>query len=182
MVHRDLKPGNMVFTADGTVQVLDFGLAKAMSDERPRAAGARSRTGGCMGTPAYMSPEQAKGAKVDKRADIWAFGCVLFEMLTGRPAFAGETVRRDAGGGAARTAGLGDASCGYAPGCAAGPDPCLQKDPKQRVRDIGDVKMALTGVFTSDAVARSQRWPRRSRVPLASCRTGPRCADRSEFS
>ena len=104
IVHRDLKPANIVCKARSTVgdacKVLDFGLAKtngaAMARRRPpkghRARSMARADGRILGTPAYMSPEQARGCAVDKRTDIWAFGCVLFEMLTGRRAFAGETI------------------------------------------------------------------------------------------
>src|SRR6201998_1361413 len=99
VVHRDLKPANIKVTAVGTVKVLDFGLSKALMDE-PVAADPRdsptlsmgaTMPGVILGTAAYMSPEQAKGKPVDRRADIWAFGVVLFEMLTGKPLYSGET-------------------------------------------------------------------------------------------
>jgi eukaryotic-like serine/threonine-protein kinase len=156
IVHRDLKPANIKFTSDGSVKVLDFGLAKAMSDsepadvsQSPKAKDAATRTGVVMGTAAYMSPEQAKGEKVDKRSDIWAFGCVLYEMLSGRPAFARAT-------GAETLA----AVLNREPDWNALPrtlsavvrmvlERCLQKDPKERLRDIGDVRLALSGAFTS---------------------------------
>jgi eukaryotic-like serine/threonine-protein kinase len=101
IIHRDLKPANIKTTPDGVVKVLDFGLAKAMASEvvstqempqAPTAAVDATRVGVILGTAAYMSPEQARGLAVDTRADIWAFGCVLFEMLTGRPPFTGHTV------------------------------------------------------------------------------------------
>jgi serine/threonine protein kinase len=105
IIHRDLKPANIKVRTDGTVKVLDFGLAKALS-EGPGASNdhrlsmsptitspaAMTSTGVILGTAAYMAPEQARGRPVDKRADIWAFGCVLLEMLTGRAAFHGEAV------------------------------------------------------------------------------------------
>src|SRR5687768_3203415 len=106
IIHRDLKPANIKVRSDGTVKVLDFGLAKALEpaesrrqapdytlSQSPTMTSAASMTGAGMilGTAAYMSPEQARGKAVDRRADIWAFGCVLFEMLTGKRAFAGET-------------------------------------------------------------------------------------------
>ena len=99
VVHRDLKPANIKLTADDRVKVLDFGLAKALADDSPPDASMSptltamaSKLGVIVGTAAYMSPEQAKGKPVDKRTDIWAFGCVLYEMLTGQRAFAGDDV------------------------------------------------------------------------------------------
>ena len=100
IVHRDLKPANIKVTPDGVVKVLDFGLAKAALDERnapvlshsPTITAAATRDGTILGTAAYMSPEQARGRPVDKRADLWAFGCVLYELLTGRSPFERETV------------------------------------------------------------------------------------------
>ena len=102
IVHRDLKPANIKLRPDGTVKVLDFGLAKVMEPSGSMSAGqslsptittpAMTQLGMILGTAAYMSPEQAKGKPADKRSDIWAFGCVLYEMLTGRRAFPGEDV------------------------------------------------------------------------------------------
>jgi eukaryotic-like serine/threonine-protein kinase len=100
IVHRDLKPANVKVTSEAVVKVLDFGLAKALEDDAASADIANSRTithmatqaGIILGTAAYMSPEQAKGKSVDRRTDIWAFGCLFFELLTAKMAFGGETV------------------------------------------------------------------------------------------
>src|SRR3989475_1347471 len=100
IVHRDLKPGNVKIQPDGKVKVLDFGLAKALESgpvnatlsNSPTLSMAATNAGVILGTAAYMSPEQARGRTVDKRTDIWSFGCVLFEILTGQPLFGGETV------------------------------------------------------------------------------------------
>ena len=179
IVHRDLKPSNIKLRPDGTVKVLDFGLARAMSADASKSGGALSMSptittpaamtgmGVILGTAAYMSPEQARGKPVDKRADIWAFGVVLYEMLTGRRAFGGEEMSDVFASVLARE-----------PDLALLPDDvpgsirqvlraCLQKDPKQRARDIGDVKLVMAGAFESIAPAlvignaarpRTSRW------------------------
>src|SRR5215831_12684792 len=99
IIHRDLKPGNIMITSDGKVKVLDFGLAKSGVEPQPEdlsnsptLVSAASRTGVILGTAAYMSPEQARGKALDKRSDVWAFGCVLYEMLSGVAAFGGDSV------------------------------------------------------------------------------------------
>jgi serine/threonine-protein kinase len=99
VVHRDLKPANIKITRDGRVKVLDFGLAKTFAADNPEAGFSNSPTllsasvqGVILGTAAYMSPEQARGQTADSQADVWAFGCILYEMLTGKQAFTGETL------------------------------------------------------------------------------------------
>jgi eukaryotic-like serine/threonine-protein kinase len=158
IVHRDLKPANIKVRHDGTVKVLDFGLAKALDVNPARAPADQSPTitspaftqaGMILGTAAYMSPEQARGKAVDKRADIWAFGAVLYEMLTGRRAFPGADVSDVLASVLAREPDWTQLPAGLSPTLAAYLKRCLEKDPKHRVRDIGDVALALTGAFDS---------------------------------
>lgn len=158
IVHRDLKPANLKVTPDAVVKVLDFGLAKAFNaqgsafnlkpNDSPTLSIASTQAGVILGTAAYMSPEQAKGKSVDRRADIWAFGCVLFEMLTGKQAFKGETVSD-----------VLAAVIMKDPDWSALPSDmpaaikrlirrCLVKDPRQRVQSIGDARIAIEEVLS----------------------------------
>jgi eukaryotic-like serine/threonine-protein kinase len=154
IVHRDLKPANVRLTPDGKIKVLDFGLAKALESATTSGPGrdaAMSPTitslgtvaGVILGTAAYMSPEQARGKTVDKRADIWAFGCVLYEMLTGTRPFDGETISDTLAAVLAREADW-DALPSTVPAKIRELlQRCLEKDPKRRLRDIGDARIEL---------------------------------------
>lgn len=151
IVHRDLKPANVKITPDGVVKLLDFGLAKAFEGQgsstdiasSPTLTHMATQAGIILGTAAYMSPEQAKGRNIDRRADIWAFGCVLYEMLTGKMAFGGETVTDTL---AEIIKSDPDWSL-LPPGTPASLrkllQRCLKKDAKQRLQAIGDARIAI---------------------------------------
>jgi len=174
IVHRDLKPANIKVRPDGTVKVLDFGLAKqglsaiapagAMADATAVVTSpAVTMQGVILGTAAYMSPEQAKGRLVDKRADIWAFGCVLYEMVTGRRPFAGEDVTDTIAAVVSKEPDWSDV-----------PAPvgrllqhCLQKDPRRRLRDIGDVWTLLDERQGPTAATPARRWTTGGAVAVA---------------
>ncbi len=150
VIHRDLKPANIKLTSDGQVKVLDFGLAKFarapnLSHAPPTETLATSE-GAIFGTPSYMSPEQARGLAVDKRTDIWAFGCVLYEMLCGREAFPGRTLSD-------RLAAVIEREPDWSRLPASTPDAvsrlvrrCLDKDASHRLRDIGDASEELADI------------------------------------
>ncbi len=155
IIHRDLKPANIKVRPDGTVKVLDFGLAKAIDTTSVMSGSvsmsptitspAMTAMGMIIGTPAYMAPEQARGKVVDRRADIWAFGAVLFEMLTGRRAFPGDDLSLTL----AAVMTQDPAWTALPPATPSGVRQllrrCLVKDPRQRIRDMGDVRLALDG-------------------------------------
>ena len=157
IVHRDLKPANVKIRTDGTVKVLDFGLAKALNDPSPSPSIATglSVDGLILGTPAYMSPEQARGKPVDKRADIWAFGCLLYEMLTGRPAFDGETATDTLAAILYREADLAALPAGTPVHVRRLIQRCLAKDPRQRLRDMGDARPELEASAEAPGAASS---------------------------
>jgi eukaryotic-like serine/threonine-protein kinase len=154
IIHRDLKPANIKLRPDGTVKVLDFGLAKAMEPKAPSGALANSPTftspalmtnaGVVLGTAAYMSPEQARGLAVDRRADIWAFGVVLYEMLTGRDAFAGPTVTDTLAAIVSRDPDWSALPADVPRQVRSVLARCLAKEPKERLRDIADARWELT--------------------------------------
>jgi hypothetical protein len=176
-VHRDLKPGNVMLTADGSVKVLDFGLAKSgagggasSSDPNlsasPTMTYAATSAGVILGTAAYMSPEQARGRAVDKRSDIWSFGCVLYECLTARQAFHGETVSDTIAAILKTEADLGALPAGTPARVRELLARCLCKDPRERLRDIGEARVLLGTVRAgADTEAAARPGSRRS-VPL----------------
>jgi serine/threonine-protein kinase len=160
IIHRDLKPGNIKITPDGTIKVLDFGLAKATADVDSRSGGSlvpaddgATKTGIVMGTAPYMSPEQANGQKIDRRTDIWAFGCVVYEMLTGRAAFAKTTAAETIGAVLNRDPAWDALPIDTPVDVRIVLERCLQKDPKNRLRDIGDAQLGLTGAFSPPALS-----------------------------
>ncbi|MBM3765174.1 MAG: DUF5050 domain-containing protein [Acidobacteria bacterium] len=157
IVHRDLKPGNIMVTADGTVKVLDFGLAKRV-DSGSSGGETQTMEGTIVGTVSYMSPEQAEGKSVDTRSDIFSFGCVLYEMASGRKAFLGDSklatmsaILRE------EPAPLQNVPADLEKTIAR----CLRKDPKRRTQHIGDVRIALEEVENAAPVIvkKTLRWP-----------------------
>jgi eukaryotic-like serine/threonine-protein kinase len=163
IVHRDLKPANIKITPDGVVKILDFGLAKASAPEpegnpenSPTLTMGATTAGTILGTAAYMAPEQARGKTADKRCDIWSFGVVLYELLTGKRAFAGESVVETLG-----------AVINLEPDWSLVPPPaqpllkwCLEKDRKLRLQSIGDARRMLEGSeeIAAPPVRGSKAW------------------------
>jgi Tol biopolymer transport system component/tRNA A-37 threonylcarbamoyl transferase component Bud32 len=180
IIHRDLKPANVKVTPDGRVKILDFGLAKALEGD-PASSAANSHlshsptmsrhmteAGMIMGTAAYMSPEQARGKGVDKRADIWSFGVVLFEMLAGKRLFEGETISDVLAAVLTR-----DPDWPALPSNVSAPTRrlvarCLERDPRRRLRDIGEARLWLDGfgraTATDDTTPATTRAAERTRL------------------
>ncbi|HQR46525.1 MAG TPA: protein kinase, partial [Thermoanaerobaculia bacterium] len=183
IVHRDLKPANVKFNGDGKVKLLDFGLAKALEGEPSKDGSSSGQTqsptltarataaGMILGTAAYMSPEQARGRSVDKRADVWAFGVVLFEMLAGRRLFDGETVSDTLAAVLREPIDWKALPASTPPSVRSLLERCLERDPKQRLQAIGESRIALERTLAwsgvrgaEDAGARGTRRARPGRL------------------
>ena len=181
IVHRDLKPANIKVRSDGTIKILDFGLSKMLARTEAGSgveplgeplnppsvtAGALTLRGTILGTPAYMSPEQVKGKPADKRADVWAFGCVVYEMITGRTAFAGESLGDTLSAVLTREPDWSALPPGTPPGLRRMLHRCLRKDPARRMRDLGDAVIEIdeAGADQIEGVPpspRAGRWTER---------------------
>jgi eukaryotic-like serine/threonine-protein kinase len=156
IIHRDLKPANVKVRPDGTVKILDFGLAKALEEtpeagtinDSPTISAAASREGMILGTAAYMSPEQARGKTVDRRGDIWSFGAVLFEMLSGQQAFPGEDVSHTLAAVIMKEPDWSVLPSSLPASVGRLLRRLLTKDPRQRLRDIGDARISLDEVLS----------------------------------
>ena len=169
IIHRDLKPSNVKITPEGRVKVLDFGLAKALTSEAPAGNPASSPTltmhataaGMIMGTAGYMSPEQAKGKPADRRADIWAFGVLLVEMLTGRALYAAETVSETLAHVLLKAPDLSGLPATLPPSVRRLIERCLERDPSLRLQHAGEARIVLLNPGAAQAVASPAPAPKR---------------------
>jgi len=174
VIHRDVKPANVKVKEDGTVKVLDYGLAKALEENTAGGADSKfsqsptltrhgTRVGVILGTAAYMSPEQARGKAVDKRTDIWAFGCVLYEMLVGGRAFPGEATADSVARIIERNPDYDALPRDVPPSVRLLMRRCLEKDQRDRLRDIGDarieIKQSLATPPANDAYRKTREPP-----------------------
>ena len=159
IIHRDLKPANIKVRPDGTVKVLDFGLAKAIDpveaslsrpDQSPTLTARATQLGMIIGTAAYMAPEQARGKPVDKRADIWAFGVVLYEMLTGQRAFGGEDTSDVLAAVLRQEIDWNSVPPETPPRLRRLLERCLERDARTRLRDIGEARVEIAKIESGD--------------------------------
>src|SRR6516162_1918983 len=156
IIHRDLKPANIKVAADDTVKILDFGLAKALEEDAasvdistsPTLSRMATMQGVLLGTAAYMSPEQAKAKPVDRRTDIWAFGCVLYEMLTGKMAFSGETITDTLAAVVMKDPDWSQLPPKTPMRVRVLLQRCLQRDVRQRLQAMGDARISLEEVLS----------------------------------
>jgi len=173
IVHRDLKPANVMVVPDGRVKVLDFGLAKALEadsasgsspqvTQSPTLTARATAAGVILGTAAYMSPEQARGRAVDRRADIWAFGCVLFEMLTGRRVFEGDTASDVLAAVLRQDVDFAALPADTPAGVVRLLRRCLVRDPRARLHDVGDARLEIDDALASPAKIPSSPGPPRT--------------------
>jgi Tol biopolymer transport system component len=180
IVHRDLKPSNIKITADGTVKVLDFGLAKALAADgsgpdmatSPTMTASETIPGVILGTAAYMSPEQARGQPVDKRTDIWAFGCVLLEMLSGSSAFGRQTVTDTLAAVVGAEPEWTSLPAGTPATIRHLLTRCLQKDARRRLHDIADARIEIDDAMAAPAAAAPVLALRRTRMVVLALSLG----------